>query len=141
MSLKATNSIASGESRRTRIKENPVAEGDELECYGAEARQIIRSHNFSTKHRADLILPEIEEELFSYIGGIANNNKSKLLAANGTKNHVHLLVSMSKNIELSKLVGDIKRDSSKWIKTKGVSYRNFGWQDRLRRVFGRLYAD
>lgn len=84
---------------------------------------------FSTKHRANSILPEIEKELFAYIGGISNNNKSKLLAANGTKNHIHLLISMSKNIGLSELVGYIKRDSSKWIKTKGISYRNFGWQD------------
>lgn len=84
---------------------------------------------FSTKHRADLILPETEKELFAYIGGISNNNNSKLLAANGTKNHIHLLVSMSKNIELSELVGDIKRDSSKWIKTKGRQYENFRWQD------------
>lgn len=84
---------------------------------------------FSTKHRADLIQPEIEEELFAYIGGISNNNNSKLLAANGTRNHIHLLVSMSKNIELSKLVGDIKRDSSKWIKTKESAYHLFQWQD------------
>lgn len=84
---------------------------------------------FSTKYRADLILSGIEEELFAYIGGIANNNNSKLMAANGTKNHVHLLVSMSKNVELSKLVGDIKRDSSKWIKTKDRQYENFHWQD------------
>lgn len=84
---------------------------------------------FSTKNRADLIRPEIEEELFSYIGGITNNNKSKLLSAGGTENHIHLLVSMSKNIELSKLVGDIKRDSSKWIKTKGKDFNLFQWQD------------
>jgi REP element-mobilizing transposase RayT len=84
---------------------------------------------FSTKNRKNLIFPEIEEELFSYIGGIAHNNRSKLIAANGTANHVHLLVSMSKNIELSELVGDIKRDSSKWIKSKGIAYRTFQWQD------------
>jgi REP element-mobilizing transposase RayT len=84
---------------------------------------------FSTKNRAALILPETEEELFAYIGGISNNNKSKLLAANGTANHIHLLVSMGKNIELSDLVGDIKRDSSKWIKTKAFGYRGFHWQD------------
>jgi putative transposase len=84
---------------------------------------------FSTKNRADLIQTEIEEELFAYIGGITNQNKSKLLAANGTADHIHLLVSMSKNIELSELVGDIKRDSSKWIKTKGAAYRRFRWQD------------
>jgi REP element-mobilizing transposase RayT len=84
---------------------------------------------FSTKHRADFIPTEIEEELFAYIGGIVGNNKSKLLAAGGTANHVHFLISMSKIIKLSDLVGDIKRDSSKWIKTKGEAYRLFGWQD------------
>ena len=48
---------------------------------------------------------------------------------NGVEDHVHLLVSMSKNVELSELVGDIKRDSSKWIKTKGNSFIKFQWQD------------
>ena len=84
---------------------------------------------FSTKHRADLILPDVEEELYAYFGGIANNNNSKLLAGGGTANHVHLLVSMSKNISLSEFVGDLKRDTSKWIKTKSGISPNFHWQD------------
>jgi putative transposase len=84
---------------------------------------------FSTKNRADLIQPNVEEELWSYIGGILNNNKSKLLASNGVENHIHLLMSLSKNIALSELIGDVKRDSSKWIKTKGNEYQNFQWQD------------
>jgi putative transposase len=84
---------------------------------------------FSTKNRANIISPEIENELWSYLGGILNNNKSKLLASNGTENHIHLLISLSKNIGLSELVGDIKRDSSKWIKTKGEKYQKFQWQD------------
>ncbi len=52
-----------------------------------------------------------------------------MLAANGTMNHIHLLVSMSKNIKLSEFVGDIKRDSSKWIKAQGDKYKKFQWQD------------
>jgi putative transposase len=81
---------------------------------------------FSTKDRRSLIKPQMEEELYAYIGGI-NGNKSKLLAANGTENHTHLLVSLSKTINLSELVGDIKRDSSKWMKTKDSGL--FQWQD------------
>lgn len=84
---------------------------------------------FSTKHRVNIIQPEVEADLFAYMGGIANNNKSKLLAAGGTANHVHLLASLSKNIPLSELVGDIKRDSSVWIKTQGHRYSKFHWQD------------
>lgn len=84
---------------------------------------------FSTKNRANLIDPEIEPDLFCYVGGISNNNSSKLISASGTSNHVHLLVSFSKNIALSEFVGDIKRNSSRWIKENGNQYRRFQWQD------------
>ena len=84
---------------------------------------------FSTKNRADSIAPEIENDLFRYFHGIVENNKSKLILANGTTNHIHLLVSLGKTIDISELVGDIKRDSSSWIKTKGSDFRGFYWQE------------
>jgi putative transposase len=77
---------------------------------------------FSTKNRADLIIPEIEDNLFGYMSGIVENNKSKLILANGTENHIHLLISLGKTLSISELIGDIKRDSSVWIKNK---IRNF----------------
>ncbi len=82
---------------------------------------------FSTKDRRALIETEIEPELFAYMGGIVKNNRPRLIAANGTTDHVHLLVSLHKNFNLPELIGDIKRDSSKWLKTKGC--RLFQWQD------------
>jgi REP element-mobilizing transposase RayT len=84
---------------------------------------------FSTKHRVGLIQPEIEDELYGYIGGIVRNNDGKLLKAGGTSNHIHLLVSMSKNHLVPELIGSVKRDSSKWIKTKGGILSKFAWQD------------
>ena len=84
---------------------------------------------FSTKNREPLITPEIEPELFAYIGGILKNHDSRLLDAGGTADHVHLLVSQSKNVALSSLMKDVKKDSSSWIKTKGRNFRNFHWQD------------
>lgn len=84
---------------------------------------------FSTKNRAELIMPEIEPELFAYIGGILNNNKSKLLAANGVSDHIHLLISLSKSTGLSEIVGDIKRNSSVWIKKQHSRFHSFHWQD------------
>lgn len=84
---------------------------------------------FSTKNREPFITPEIEPELFSYVGGILKNHESRLMDAGGTADHVHLLVSQSKNISLSALMKDIKKDSSSWIKTKGREFRNFHWQD------------
>ncbi len=84
---------------------------------------------FSTKRRIEIIRPEIEDELYAYIGGILNNHKCKLLIANGTQNHIHLLTSLNKNVTVPIIVGDIKRNSSKWIKTKGGMLAKFEWQD------------
>ena len=84
---------------------------------------------FSTKNRANMISPEVEDSLYGYMGGILNNNSSKLLIANGTANHSHLLISLSKNSALSKLIGDVKRDSSKHIKTIDDEFSGFQWQD------------
>lgn len=84
---------------------------------------------FSTKNREAFITPEIEPELFAYVGGILKNHESRLLDPGGTADHIHLLVSQSKNVSLSSLMKDVKKDSSSWIKTKGSQFRNFHWQD------------
>ncbi len=43
--------------------------------------------------------------------------------------HIHALCVLSKNVALSKLVEEIKRHSSKWIKTKAVNLSKFHWQN------------
>lgn len=84
---------------------------------------------FSTKNRGDLITPEIENGLFGYMHGIVENNSSKLILANGTPNHVHLLISIGKIVSVSELIGDVKRDSSVWIKRQDAKFGNFYWQE------------
>lgn len=80
---------------------------------------------FSTKNRENLILPNIENSLYAYIHGIIENKRAKLLIANGTMNHAHFLISLGR-IDVSELIGVIKRESSVWAKQQGVS--NFYWQ-------------
>lgn len=84
---------------------------------------------YSTKNRNELILPAVEADLHRYIGGICRNLESPALGIGGTLDHVHLLVGLSKSTALSQLVMVIKKESSKWIKTKDASLRRFGWQD------------
>jgi putative transposase len=91
---------------------------------------------FSTKNRADLITPEIENSLFGYIHGIVENNDSKLIVAGGAANHIHLLVSPGKKIDIPELIGDIKRDSSGWIKQQDTSFGNFYWQKGYGAFYG-----
>ena len=84
---------------------------------------------FSTKNREPLITAEIEPSLFAYINGIARNHKSVIIAINGTTDHIHILLSMSKTLSMSDCMENIKGDSSRWIKTQGPEFANFHWQD------------
>ena len=84
---------------------------------------------FSTKARRNLIISTIEPDLHAYLGGICRNCESPALAIGGTENHVHLLISLSKNIALSDLVMTLKKDSSKWIKSRGDAFVDFHWQE------------
>src|SRR5437868_12924948 len=84
---------------------------------------------FSTKNRVELISPAIAPELYAYMGGICRNLDSPLLAMAGMSDHVHMLISMSKKICMMDLMMHVKKDSSKWIKTKGDEFARFRWRD------------
>jgi putative transposase len=84
---------------------------------------------FSTKHRQPMITPAIQPRLFQYMGGIARENKVKLLAAGGIADHVHLLLSMPATISISKAMQLIKGGSSKWIHETFTEQRLFEWQE------------
>lgn len=83
---------------------------------------------FSTQNRIQLIDENIEEELFSYIGGICNNLKCQSIKVGGYRDHIHILNMLNKNMTLPDLMEGIKIHSSKWIKTKGKKYQYFFWQ-------------
>ena len=63
-----------------------------------------------------MIVRAIEPDLHADLGGICRNRESPALAIGGTENHVHLLISLSKNVAVSDLMMALKKDSSKWIK-------------------------
>ena len=83
---------------------------------------------FHVKKEEVLIRPEDEKELYAYIGGIIKHLSSFPVKINGMGNHIHVLSTLSKNISLADFVEEIKKNSSRWIKTKGAHYRNFAWQ-------------
>jgi len=84
---------------------------------------------FSTKYRQPLIDEKIENELFSYLGGICLNLKCQPLIVGAYLDHVHILCMLSKKIALMKLLEEVKSHSSKWIKKEDESYKKFYWQD------------
>ena len=84
---------------------------------------------FSTKNRYPFIDKRINDELFSYLGGICKNLECNPLIVGGYKDHIHILCLLSRKIALLKLIEELKTYSSKWIKTKGQSYQKFYWQN------------
>ncbi len=83
---------------------------------------------FHIKRNGVLIDRKDFSDLFAYMGAIINDNESIPIIINGEPNHVHILCILSKNVALSKLVEEIKRHSSRWIKTKSERYKSFSWQ-------------
>jgi len=83
---------------------------------------------FSTKQRKNIIDSTIETRLYEYIGGICKGLECNPIKVGGFTDHVHVLCILSKKITQMKLLEEIKKQSSLWIKKQGEQYHNFYWQ-------------
>jgi putative transposase len=83
---------------------------------------------YSTKDRRPLITDSVRDGLFAYQAVVFKQWDSPALVIGGVEDHVHALFSLSKNHALKTIVEEVKKGSSKWIKTQGVSFQNFYWQ-------------
>jgi putative transposase len=90
--------------------------------------QILIHLIFSTKNREPLLSGEIRSELHPYMATTMKGMDSSGILINSVEDHAHLLFHLSKNHALCDVIESVKKDSSKWIKTKGKTYRNFHWQ-------------
>ena len=84
---------------------------------------------FAVQARESLIKAEWKEELFKYIAGILNNQKTKLIAIGGVEDHIHILFGMNPTIALSDLVREVKASSSKFINEEKFVRGKFYWQE------------
>ncbi|MBI4325650.1 MAG: IS200/IS605 family transposase [Chloroflexi bacterium] len=84
---------------------------------------------FSTKHREPWIRPDLQERVWTYLGGIARENGLKALLVGGMPDHDHIALAMPPTHAMSKALQLIKGGSSKWIKEVFPAMRGFAWQD------------
>lgn len=78
---------------------------------------------FSTKNREPL-----ESELYAYIAAIHKSMACPLLKIGGTENHIDILCRLERVVTVSKLLEEVKKSSSKWIKGKDNRLTDFAWQ-------------
>ena len=84
---------------------------------------------FSTKNREGWIAPQVEQQVWAYMGAIARDNKMTALCTGGVEDHVHLLVTIPPALAVSKVLQLLKGGSSKWIHDTFPKLRSFAWQD------------
>ena len=53
---------------------------------------------------------------------------SNVIIVGGETDHVHLLCTLPRDITIAKFMEEVKKSSSKWIKTINPSYQWFSWQ-------------
>ena len=85
---------------------------------------------FSTKERQPWLTRNIRERVWAYQSRILKNLECNSVTIGGAADHVHVLCNLTKKFPTAKVVEILKKDSSKFIKTLGVS--DFHWQDALR---------
>ena len=83
---------------------------------------------YSTKCRHPWIPKEHWKGLWAYQAGIFEAWESPALKIGGVSDHVHALFSLSKNHALKKIVEEVKKGSSKWMKIEGPQFQDFQWQ-------------
>jgi REP element-mobilizing transposase RayT len=84
---------------------------------------------YSTRNRERILTEDIRDELHRYSAGILKEWESPAILINSVEDHVHILYSHSKNHSPSRIVEEVKKGSSKWLKTKGPSFAAFHWQN------------
>ena len=90
---------------------------------------VVVHYVWSTKNRKPSLHSKLRERLWSYLGGIARENKMRLVAVGGVADHLHVLVSLPANISIAKAVQLLKGNSSKWIHETFSEIHSFRWQE------------
>lgn len=66
--------------------------------------------------------------IHAYIGKVLNDLGCRSICVGGTDDHIHTLFILSREVPMSKVVEDVKRHSSRWIKKLSPAYEKFEWQ-------------
>ena len=82
---------------------------------------------FSTKNRHPCLNAEWRPDLWGYLAGALNGQGCHAVKIGGVDDHVHILFDLGRTVALSDVAGQIKTESSKWIKRERGA-PDFAWQ-------------
>jgi REP element-mobilizing transposase RayT len=83
---------------------------------------------YSTKNREAVLSESVRESLHAYMAKVLMNLECHPIIINSMEDHVHILFDLARTFAVSQVVEDVKKSSSKWIKTQGPGFATFAWQ-------------
>ena len=84
---------------------------------------------FSTKRREPWLTAAIRPRIHQYLGGAIRDEGGIALIVNGTADHIHILAKLRQDKAISKLIGELKANSSGWISRTFENCAGFAWQE------------
>ena len=84
--------------------------------------------NFSTKDRRPLLVESVRDPLHRYMSAVLKSINCPADLINSVEDHVHVLFELSRTRTVTSVVEEVKKASSKWMKTRGPAFAGFAWQ-------------
>ena len=83
---------------------------------------------FSTKNRERWLEDAMQPGLHAYLAGACRAVGSEAYRVGGADDHVHIACTLPRTLTVSKLLEEIKKSSSVWVKDQNDRFRLFAWQ-------------
>ena len=64
----------------------------------------------------------------AYLATVCRDLGAEVVRVGGVADHVHIVTTLPRTVSQAQLIEEIKKTSSKWIKTLDARYRSFFWQ-------------
>lgn len=97
-------------------------------AYAAIPGSFAHTSRFSTKNRERIITARVRDALHACMARVMQNHKCPATLINSVEDHMHILFELARTGSVSDLVEEVKKASSKWMKSQGAEYGNFAWQ-------------
>jgi putative transposase len=112
-----------------------MAPSDPLELTTKDSQpmphSLVRLHThlvFGTKNRTPWINDSVRDALHGYMANVLTNLGCTPILINSVEDHVHVLFDLARMVSIGQCVEDLKKSSSKWLKTAGPELSVFSWQ-------------
>ena len=84
---------------------------------------------FSTRCRRPFLDDSLRPGLFGYMAGLLRNLECRDVTIGGVEDHVHIACHLTKKHAPVRVMEELKKSSSKWLKTQSANLQQFHWQN------------